>query len=214
MRAPCWLAVAVVATSVAVMPSAAQAAGAGYYVSQCHDFFRATPDIAEPTGGGPYFCRQNRCAVRQRRLWRSRTPGARVINQGRAIHDDRPSRHRDRGHISRRQPPARQRTPRSDRGLRRLLGDPAGDRSRQQPELAALRLLRPQSPSAGPEALLQQRQLPGRFAGTPLRAEHQPAAGRLCGPIHWGRRRQLARRGLAARDGDASAPPRPTPAVV
>ena len=80
MRARCCLAAAVVVASVAAMPSAAQAAGAGYYVSQCHDFFRATPDIGQPPIAGSYF-RQNRCADSAAAL-EITNGGWAVINQG------------------------------------------------------------------------------------------------------------------------------------
>ncbi len=126
-----------------------------------------------------------------------------MINQGRAVHDDRPSGHRDRGDLPRRQPPARQRPPRSDRGVRRLLGDPAGDRARQQPELAALRLLRPQSPSAGPAGSIA-----ATAAARPTAQAHLYARNislllaDYADPSVGGCRRQLAGGRMAARDRD------------
>lgn len=60
------------------VPSA-RAVGAGYYVSQCHDFFRATPDIGEDAGG--QYLKQNKCTGGDARLEITNT-GPAVINQG------------------------------------------------------------------------------------------------------------------------------------
>lgn len=62
-------------------PSAARAAGAGYYVLQCHDFYRATPDVGD--GGGPNgrYSMQDKCADSDARLEITNF-GSAVINQG------------------------------------------------------------------------------------------------------------------------------------
>ncbi len=62
-----------------LMPQVVEAAGAGYYVHQCGDFFRATPDVGE-SGGGQYL-KQNKCQGSDARLEITNT-GAAVINQG------------------------------------------------------------------------------------------------------------------------------------
>ena len=74
------LAVALIAVGIVALPSTAQAAGAGYYVSQCHDFFRATPDIPPASGGGAYFA-DNRCEAAPAAL-EITNGGPAVINQG------------------------------------------------------------------------------------------------------------------------------------
>lgn len=72
------IALALTAAGLA-MPGTARAAGAGYYVTQCADFYRATPDIGQ-TGGGNYLP-QNKCTVGDAQLQITNVGGA-VINQG------------------------------------------------------------------------------------------------------------------------------------
>ncbi len=76
-RALIILGALIVASTVA--PGAARAAGAGYYVTQCADFFRATPDIGQ-AGGGNYLA-QNKCTAGDARLEITNV-GSAVINQG------------------------------------------------------------------------------------------------------------------------------------
>lgn len=71
---------ALIAVCAGAAPSAARAAGAGYYVAQCHDFFRATPDVGEPPVAGNYL-RLKRCTEAPAALEITNTGGA-VINQG------------------------------------------------------------------------------------------------------------------------------------
>lgn len=74
------LAAVIVTTGALAAPAPAQAAGAGYYVHQCGDFFRDTPDIGDPPAAGPYL-KANKCTGGDARLEISNAGGT-VINQG------------------------------------------------------------------------------------------------------------------------------------
>jgi len=80
-RAQLAFVAALTAIGLIVVPSGAQAAGAGYYVAQCGGSYRATPDIPDADGGGPYLA-ENRCTGAAAALEITNTGGA-VINQGR-----------------------------------------------------------------------------------------------------------------------------------
>lgn len=70
---------AIVGLAATALPSSASAAGAGYYVLQCHDYYRATPDIGESSVGN--YLKQNKCGGPDARLEINNAGGA-VINQG------------------------------------------------------------------------------------------------------------------------------------
>ncbi|MGH2986890.1 MAG: hypothetical protein ACRDLO_09410 [Solirubrobacterales bacterium] len=62
------------------VPGSAQGAGAGYYVTECADFYRATPDIGDPPPAGNYS-KANKCTSGDARLELGNY-GPAVINQG------------------------------------------------------------------------------------------------------------------------------------
>jgi hypothetical protein len=70
---------AITVAVLSALPGIAHAAGAGYYVIQCADFYRATPDIEE-SGSGNYI-KQNKCQGSDAQLQITNGGGA-VINQG------------------------------------------------------------------------------------------------------------------------------------
>lgn len=72
-----------VLTSIGLVmaPAAAQATGGGYYVGQCWDYYRATPDIPAASGSGQYLA-QNKCGSAAAALEITNVGGA-VINHGR-----------------------------------------------------------------------------------------------------------------------------------
>jgi hypothetical protein len=67
--------------SAVAAPVSAEASGAGYYVLQCHDYFRATPDVGD--GGGPNgrYAMQDKCGGTDARLEITNF-GSAVVNQG------------------------------------------------------------------------------------------------------------------------------------